>query len=89
MKKLQILILVIAGCFSFAAVFGTSWFLKKKKAQELAQLAQQQPNPAAPCSRRRRRQVPKAWSLTAKKMQCRWACPSGSFKTSSMTFAKS
>jgi chromosome segregation ATPase len=47
MKKSQIMILVIAGCVSFTAMFGTSWFVKKQKAQELAQLAQQQPDPAS------------------------------------------
>jgi len=47
MKKSQILILAVAGGFSFAAVFGASWFVKKKKAQELAQQALQQPDPVA------------------------------------------
>lgn len=51
MKKIQIIMLIVAGGVSFAAVFGTSWYLKKKKAQELAQLAQQQPDPAASVKR--------------------------------------
>ncbi|MHC5083150.1 MAG: MotE family protein [Planctomycetota bacterium] len=43
MKKLQILILVVAGILSFASAFSVSWVMKKKKAESLtAQLAAQQ-----------------------------------------------
>lgn len=43
MKKLQIILLIAAGISSFAAAFGTSWYLNKKKAALLAQKAQAAP----------------------------------------------
>lgn len=39
MKKMQIILLAAAGLSSFAAAFGTSWYLNKKKAAQLAEKA--------------------------------------------------
>lgn len=42
MKKIQIIILIVAGILSFASAFTVSWMINKKKAAAVAQQLQQQ-----------------------------------------------
>jgi chromosome segregation ATPase len=50
MKKTQMILLVLAGIISFASAFGTSWYVKQKKAKAAAEQTQAAAGAAATAS---------------------------------------